>query len=268
MNTTMKKLTALLLAFVMLLSTAALVSCGDEEPTTDGGGNTPAKETVDTLAGKTPKELYDAALAQVSTLTNFEMVSEQIIYLPAYDISTNQSVISKVNGTDMYVKSTNDTTPDANMEVWYVGETYYGITQDVRFFAEITYDSLVEKYMPEGANADSALMNIPEAWLLNAKFVKESDSSYYIEFIVSGAEYLEYMNSTGLAAMVDGIENISYKIYFDGEGTLGDIITEFEMEVEGVAAEVKSVSAISAIGSTTITPPADTTGWQNLTGQL
>lgn len=121
--------------------------------------------------------------------------------------------------------------------------------------------------MPKGATAEGALMNIPSDWFVDVKFTKVSDNEYYLEFIVSGEEYKEYMNGA-LNDMVNGIENISYKVYFNGEGTLGSIVTTFEMEIMGVTASVTSTSTISNIGTTQITAPETDESWQNLTGKM
>ena len=142
------------------------------------------------------------------------------------------------------------------MEIWYVDDWMYLNSEDQKIKANITYDKLVEEYMPEGATGENALMNIPEDWFKDTRFFKDGDL-YYIEFIVSGEEYTTYMNGTALGDMAEGIaiEDISYKVFFTAEGELGDIVTEFEYEVEGLSCHAVSTSSITNIGKATITAP-------------
>lgn len=256
----MKKFLAFLLSSFMMISVIAFSACDFS--------NSSKKDDVDTLNGKTPEQLYALSLQTVAELDNFQLDAVQVIEMSSEGESgtMNQTVTSKKDGKNEYIKSTNDM-GTGEMEAWYVDETFYGILSIGKVYAEIPYEKYVEKYIPKGATAEGALMNIPSDWFVDVKFTKVSDNEYYLEFIVSGEEYKEYMNGA-LNDMVNGIENISYKVYFNGEGTLGSIVTTFEMEIMGVTASVTSTSTISNIGTTQITAPETDESWQNLTGMM
>ena len=249
----MKKILSLLLVLVMTCSMLLFVSCSDND-------------SVETLNGKTAQELYNEALNKVKGLTNYTMTAEQVITVQNQTV--NQTVISKVVGEDLYVKTNNDSAPSANMEAWYVGEMFYAIMGGVKAKANITKEEYREKFMPEGASGSDALMNIPADWFVDTKFIQESENSYYIEFIVSGEEYLKYFKSTALASYVDGVDDISYKVYFDAKGNLGDIVTELDAVIEGSDTHIISTSKITSIGTTTIVPPSNTDSFQDVTGMI
>ena len=281
----MTKLLAILLCLLMVFfSVFTLVSCDDKGPDDknaqvdkDNNENENKNDdddgsdgkTVSKLNGKTPEELYSLALEKVANLDNFRFDTTQVIEME-YDgqkMTMNQTVTSVKDGKNEYAKTTNDMSPETAMEVWYVDNVFYSIMAGTKFYANIPYEDYVENYMPEGATAEGSLMNIPESWFVDVKFNKVSSDKYYIEFTVSGEEYAEFMNNA-LVDMVDGIDNISYKVYFDGEGNLGDIITEFNMEISGIKAHTISTSKVSNIGTSKITAPATDNEWLDYTDKI
>ena len=282
----MKKILAILLCLLLIGSTLTLASCDeldflnkDEEssetlknPAPIDDDDPPSKPSgIETLNGKTPEELYEEALEKVSSYTNYTMTTEQIITMSfeGQEQDINQTLISKANGHDSYVKSTNDMTSNANTETWYVDEWLYTIQNDQRLKANITWQEMQDNYMPEGATGESSLMNIPEDWFVDVKFKKDG-SKYYIKFVVSGEEYLQYMQSTALGVQLQGVDDVIYKVYFDAEGNLGDIITEFDFVVTDsgytVDCHAVSTSKISNIGTTTIEAPEGS--FTDLTGYM
>lgn len=272
----MKKLLSLLLCLILVCSVFVLASCDatdndndDNNEPSNSDTNSDKKDDLSTLNGKTAEELYDAAIAKVAGLTNFEMTATQVITLTYEEdgdsFTMNQSIVSKMNGQDCYMKAENDSAPESNMEMWYVDEWMYVITNGVQNKANITWEDMQEKYMPEGANAEGALMNIPKEWFKDVKFEQEGNA-YYLEFIVSGEEYLTYMSSTSLGAYLDGVDDVSYKVYFDKDGNLGDIVTEFEFVVEGFRCHALSTSKIANVGTTVIDTPSG--NFNDVTGQM
>lgn len=253
----MKKFLSLMLCIIMIAATFSLVAC-------NGG------EDLTKLNGKTAEQLYNEALDKVKGLTNFELDATATISMELNNQTQTIDVktVSKMDGQNVYVKVDNDMDASANMEAWYVDEVFYGEAAGQKFKAEITYEDYVEKYMPEGATAEGALMQIPEAWFKDTKFIKTSDGMYYIEFVVSGEDYLTYMQNSALGSMLSNIaiDDISYKVYFDKDANLGDIVTEFSMTEQGVKMTATAVSKISNIGTTTITVPEEANSWNDLTG--
>lgn len=251
----MKKYFKLIVCLLMVLSLTLVTSCKKDD---GGSGNGP--DTVDTLNGKTAEELYQEALSKVQGLNNYTTNSTQVITMTmqGQKMTMNQTVVAKVNNLDSYSKMYNDMESSLNMECWYVDEWLYAVSAGQRFKANITHERFQNEFMPEGSNASDSLMNLPQSWFKDIKFHTESGNKYYIEFIVSGDEYKEFMSNTALGDMVNGIDDISYKVYFDESGELGDIITEFDYVVSGINCHAISTTSISDIGSTVVTAPSGT----------
>lgn len=254
----MKKLLALLLCLMLVCSAFVLTSC--DEPDLPKDSEDDDSNTLATLNDKTPEELYEETLERISSITNYEMTTSQVITMNVNgkDMTVNQSISAKMDGQEQYVKATNDTASEANMEIWYVDEWLYTINRGSQVKANISYEKMQTEYAPEGSDSSSALMNIPEHWFKDVLFQKEGDL-YYIEFIVSGSEYLQYMQSTALGDLVKDATDISYKVYFDADGNLENIVTECDYTVSQsgttVEAHLVATTTISNIGNVTITPP-------------
>lgn len=246
-------------------STPASVPGGtpDSTPSSVPGGtpdSTPDSKPsqIEDLNGKTPEELYAAALESVKGLTNYEMTTTQVITMTyqGMSIPMTQVVVSKMDGQNIYLETTNDFESSQNMTAWYVDEWFYVIQENVNAKANITYQEMQEKYMPEGATSDGALMNIPENWFKDIKFMKDGDK-YYIELVVSGEEYLEYMQSTALGNQLQGVDDVIYRVYFDANGNLGDVVTEFAFAMDGgIDCYAVSTATIENIGTTVIEAPS------------
>ncbi|MBQ2999247.1 MAG: hypothetical protein IJD64_02175 [Clostridia bacterium] len=276
----MKKIIALFLCMLLIGSMLILSSCDD---TSDDPAPTEQKDDsekkddppkgLETLNGKTPKELYNEALATLASYTNYQMTTTQLITMSAQGQSQdiNQIVITKMDGNESYVKMTNDMDSSANMETWYVDEWLYTISKGTSAKANITWEEMQEKFMPEGAGSDSALMNIPESWYKDIRFMEDGEN-YYLEFIVSGEEYCEYMQSTALGDQLQGVDDVSYKVYFDKDGNLGEIVTEFDYVVkEGsltIQCHAVSTSYISNVGNVSIEAPENADSFIDVTGRI
>ncbi len=271
----MKKFLSVLLCAVMLVMAFSLVACdkaGSGDKKTDLDKIEIGKE-IAKLGDKTPQDLYADALNKVKGLKSYEMTTTQLITMKIGEVeqTVNQTVISKMDGKNVYAKIDSEANESLNMECWYVNDVFYLKQASLTAKATIAYDDYVEKYMPAGSTADGALMNIPEAWFKDVKFVAAGEGQFYIEFIVSSADYLKYFETTALKdlmSQVEAMQDISYKVYFDKEGNLGDIITTFDMTVSGLTSSVTSTSKITGIDSTKITAPEGSESWQDVTGSI
>ena len=272
----MKKLIALFLCMLLIGSMLILSSCDDTSddpaPTEQKDDSEKKDDTpkgLETLNGKTPKELYNEALATLASYTNYQMTTTQLITMSAQGQSQdiNQTVITKADGNESYVKMTNDMDSSVNMESWYVDDWMYVIGNGARKKANITWEEMQEKFMPEGAGSDSALMNIPESWYKDIRFMEDGEN-YYLEFIVSGEEYCKYMKSTALGTQLQGVDDVSYKVYFDKNGNLGEIVTEFDYVVQGINCHAVSTSYISNVGNVSIEAPENTDSFIDVTGRI
>lgn len=250
----MKKIVSLLLCAVMLLATLGLSGCefGDERKKLDG---------------KTPEELYEETVDMLKDLDSYELHATLVISLGGQEI--NQTVISKRNGKNEYVKTDNDI-GEAEMEAWYVDDVMYGSMDGTMFQAKLPYETYVERFMPDGADAEGALMNIPEDWFEDIKFIKDEENkdTFYLEFKLSGEEYMKYFEKTDMDDMLDGVSDVFYRVYFDKDGNLGDIVTEFTMTVEGFEASVTSISTVTGMNETEITVPDKCKEWPDYTDRL
>lgn len=247
----MKKLFIVLLALTLAFASFSLVSCDKED----------GSKFVETLSGKTPEELYELSQAKLKEATSYSITSSQVITMTAggQKVTMNQSVVTKINGDNSYVKATNDFTPDANMESWYVDGIVYAAMNGVKNKAEISK----EVYMKEYMNADpseSTLLDIPESWFKNIKF-KQEGKDWVLVFDVDGSKWTETLGNIGLGGTIDG--NVKYKMYFDDNGNIGKLTTTFSMTVSGVKATCVSESIIK-IENVTITPPADADSYQTV----
>ena len=110
----MKKIAYLVLAVILAFSTAVLSSCNQNE-------NTDSEiETLETLAGKTPEELYSISRSKLAIATEYSVVTNQVITISgAGDTMTvNQNIISKINGDNIYVKTSDDDFDVEALTLW------------------------------------------------------------------------------------------------------------------------------------------------------
>ncbi len=268
----MKKISAIILVLVMAVSVFSFSSCG-----LLGGGNTfgngdsaenneEQRELVSTLNGQGPEEIYSSALTKTKSLFNFEFDTTQKITMGVFgsEITTTQYVTAKFDGTNIYIKVSNDMVPGANMEVWFVDGVCYAIGEGHKVYTTISEEEFENDFLAEGSfDIEEALMNVPKDWFKDLQFVKEGEHSFYLDFEMDASDYMEYMGGTELGGMLEGSVNVdvSYKVYFDGEGNLGNIVTSFIMDMAGIREEVESISVVKNIGTTTVTAPDTSVGW-------
>ena len=245
----MKKILTLVLCIALLASMLSLVSCSDEN-------------TADTLAGKTPEELYEASQVQLREASSYTVVANQDIIMSVGDqsMTMKQLVESKINGDNSYVKTQNDFDSSLNMEAWYVDGTVYANAFGQKLKANITKAEYMEQYM----NADpseSTLLDIPESWFENIKFEKDGEG-WVLNFVVSGEKYTETFANVGMqGAVISG--EVSHKVFFDADGNLVKVVTSFDMTVSGVSAHCDSISTVT-IGEVAISAPADASTYQEV----
>ena len=237
----------------MLFSVFALVSCNSSD---DDDGS---KKTVEKLAGKTPEELYELSRTKLAEATSYSVDSTQVITMTAgtESMTMNQSVISKIDGNNSYIKTNNDMESLANIEVWYIDGMLYGSLYGQKIKAEMDKEAFMQEYMDTDPS-ESTLLDIPESWFENIKFEKDGDS-WVLKFVVSGAKYTEVFENVGFGGEISG--NVKYNLYFDNEGNIQKMTTVFDMTMDGIQAHCDSVSYIT-IEQVTITPPEDADSYQ------
>ena len=140
------------------------------------------------------------------------------------------------------------------MEGWYVDGVVYTQKNGEKIKAELSKEDYYKNFLGNDANEDK-VFDIPESWFVDIT-IKPDGDEYYIAFTVSGAEYSELFKKTDLNASL--AENVDYKVYFDKDGKILRMETDFSMEIEGVVANTHSESIFENVGTTQkITAPAD-----------
>ena len=170
----MKKTLALILCLMLCMS-LFLVGCGENEG--GNGGNGGNAGGISTLAGKTPEQLYAAAIETLKTVSSFECDSTQKIVMSAQgqSMTMNQTIISKQNGHDVYVKTTNDMSPESEMEITYVDSMYYLIQNGQKIKKAISHDemdAMIEEIYG-GDMSSQTLLPLPEESFNNIFFKQE-----------------------------------------------------------------------------------------------
>lgn len=268
----MKKLLSLALALTLMLGAFALtlVSCGEEE--TPAG---PVDNSVATLAGKTPEELYNAAAEELADLTNFTATSSQVITMniQGLDMEIIQTVVTKATAfMNQSVSISNVTKMSYGGEVMEEpGESYAVIVADGLLYtnkdgkkikAPVTEDTIMN-YMPEGSSANGSIAMFPPSFFEGTKFKPNDDGTYTVAVTMNAQKYTEYFGD--VAANLGGtadIKKVVHNINFDKDGNLIDVVTDlyYSVTVQGVTVDAVAVSTtvITDIGTTAvITAPAD-----------
>lgn len=244
----MKRIISLLLALTLVLSMLALVSC-------KGGDNDNDNNTVETLAGKTPRELYEFYKEQLAVATKYYVSTAQVITVS--DVTANQTIINKLDGDNCYVEMHNDTTTAANMKIWYVDGIMYMDTSLGKSKCEYTKEQYLADYMDDDPS-ENTLLNIPESWFRDVKFEKENET-WVLNFVISASKYNELFDNINIGGSING--NVVYKVYFDTNGNMNKVTTSFDMTVSGSSAHCDQVSLIT-FDDVTITAPSDADSYQ------
>ena len=193
----MKKILAFIMAVVLTFS---LVACGNS-----GDDNT--KKGVELLAGKTPGELYNAAIDYIKALDNYEILIEAA-YKTAYEDEINEeysSTLHKCSGDSFYYLYKAD-----YYEEFFVhdGTTLYKNVNNVREKSDISYSDFMSSW--GGVTEEGMLIALPETSFDKKLFIPEGEE-YYVDFSISEAEYAQITGGTVEAP-------VTYRVYFDKDG--------------------------------------------------
>lgn len=253
----MKKIFALLLCFVLVFSVVSMTSCTEEELNA-------AKETLETLNGKTPEDLYEESRNALALAGSYEVISQSDIVIKMeylgqnMDMVMKQNTVSRVNGDDNYSKSTATTEMlsgeefDSDegsaetevMEVWYVDGICYGDIFGQKVKVALDKEEFLEKYMGKDPK-ETTLMDIPESWFKDIGFKKETNG-YSLNLTVSGEEYTKYFATAfedfPMEVNIEG--DVEYKLFFNSDGELTKATADFSFgcEIMGVTATATCTS--------------------------
>ena len=244
----MKKIISLLLTLTLAFSILSLVSC-------KGGEDGNSVETAKTLDGKTPKELHDALKANLKNATDCSITSNQIITADGFEM--NQTIIMKLDGDNGYVEIIDESDPSSTVLVWYVDGMLYANYGGQKVKCAYDKDKYMETYM--GTNpSESTLLDIPDNWFTDTEFEKDGDC-WVLRFVMGADSYNQLLDTLNVEGTITG--NVTYKLYFNTDGSINKLTTAFDMNVDGVNAHCDEVSYI-AIDNITITAPQDADSYQ------
>lgn len=200
----MKKLLAIVMAIILLLST---VACTAQEENDESNSETLKGEEL--LAEKTPKELYSAAIEYIKALTNYEVVLDSK-YKTTYEdeVSEESSVTThKCSGDTFEYKYIAE-----NYDEFFLhdGTALYKKVNNVAEKMEVSYDQFMEEW--GSITEDGMLMTLEDEKFEKKLFIPDGDN-YYLSFLITADEYTEMTGGS-----VEG--PVTYKVYFDNEGTV------------------------------------------------
>lgn len=199
----MKKIFAIVLAMAVLF---AFCACKSEKNEDTEESETGVK-ALDTLAEKTPKELYNEAMEYIKALTNYEIVIDSV-YKTEYEGETSEEVSNTVH------RSSGDTFyycyKSENYEEFFLhdGKTLYQTVNNVSEKKDISYADFMNEW--GSVTSEGMLIALDDSMLESKVFIPEGEE-YYLDISISEDKYYEMTQAT--------IEKpVAYRVYFDGNG--------------------------------------------------
>ena len=222
----MKRILALALAIFITL---AIVACDKNED----------NKELSVLADKTPKELYNSAIDYVKSLTNYEILIESN-YKTAYN-----DEISEESARTLHC-STGDSFYYSYQSEFYDeyfihdGTMLYQSINNIQERSEITYSDFMAEW---GSVTEDGLLIALEDSSLEGKLFIPEDELFYLDLNISEEEYAEITGGTVEAP-------VSYKVYFDSEGTLKLFERSMVYYYESILVEDNMKITINNVGTT------------------
>lgn len=165
--------------------------------------------------------------------------------------TVKQTITQSVCGDNSYFKLDG---LESKMEAYYVDGVVYAKTNGIKVKKEISKEEYYKEYLGDSANEDK-ILDIPESWF-SGIVIKPDGDNYYLQFSIDGEKYSELIGKTGVSVEISG--DVDYRVYFDKEGNIIKMTTDFEMGIEGFMTSTKAVSIFKNIGTTEpIKAPAD-----------
>ena len=204
----MKKIFAIILTALLLFSYTACSNSNSDESSGDN-----VKQGLQTLAGKTPLELYNSAIDYVKSLENYEILVDSK-FTTTYEGETSEetsSTLHKCSGDSFYYLYKADYYEEFFL---HDGTTLYKNINNISEKADIEYSKFMEGW--GSINESGMLIELGEASFNKKLFIPDGDE-YYLDFLISKEEYTEITGGS--------VESpVTYRVYFDKDGNL----TRFE----------------------------------------
>ncbi len=204
----MKKLLAMILALVLMLSFA---SCGEtqesesESESLNESASETSAPTFDTLAGKTPKELYNMALAQFMSMTNFSLdIKENMItsYVGMEDLVDEYDTNYKTDGAAVQFSN-------ADSELLYVDGFLYATVGSSKEKLSMSAEEFADDYT---LNREGLMLPLEDSCFDGVKFVLEGEL-YCLNILVAVEDFVKYVG-------FQTSNEAEYKVAFDANGNL------------------------------------------------
>lgn len=172
----MKKLTALILALCTILCMFTLAACGEEEPSSNNGGDTSVSENG---GNNTSGSVYDtvaAAIEKTLKAKSFEANVEDVLKTNLMGNESEVSVKANIKAAELDTdkpKVNYDSNSEYVMDCYYNGEwKYFGAEGQGTYKSQTSFaDFAAEIGMPQ-----AIIVELPEALFKDAKSDKSGDS--------------------------------------------------------------------------------------------
>ena len=212
----MKKILAIIMILIIALSCFA--SCGEGEKKTSNSqtnknpvqNNSPEGDELDTLAGKTPEQMYNATISALKAMTEYNIVLKNISRVnfsdePIVSEDSEEYLLSGGNAYIKYVSASGDAE-----EIWFVEDMIYSVTDEAKQKSKIDAKSFYSRYL---FDISTTIFPLSADYFENVKFVKQ-ESGYKLDFSITEEDYVKYYEAANLA------KSPSYEICFDSKGNI------------------------------------------------
>ena len=201
----MKKFLSLILAFVMIAFT--FTACNKSPK----GSETlqPSDVGLVTLADKTPKEAYDAAVAKINSMTVYDVEIKSAYTTSYLENSATTNVIEKyvTDGTTYFFSKEDDA--GSSIKMWHINGVAYSSQGEFNERLDISLDDYKYNYFISGSGL---IFSIDESAFTDVKFIQE-DENYVLNLTITPENYYKIA--------FDSIsENAICKIVFDSQANI------------------------------------------------
>lgn len=203
----MKKFFAIGLVIAILFAFCACNKNTDGDGETTGDTSSNAKKGVTELAGKTPGELYNAAMEYIKSLTNYEIIIDSA-YKTEYQGETSEEISQTVHrcSGDTFCYSYKS---ESYEELFlHDGKNLYKTVNTVSEKLDMPYEDFMSGW--QSITSSGMLIGLDDTFFEKKLFVQDGDE-YYLDITISKEKYYEMTEGT-----VE--EPVAYRVYFDSDG--------------------------------------------------
>lgn len=212
----MKRILAIIL--ILIMTASLFVSCGEKEEsssstsqTTQNTGNSDATvgDTLDKLAGKPPKEMYDATVSALDAMTDYHVAFKQTSKVNFGNEPIVKENIDeyKVNGNNAYIKYLSAS--EETEEIWLVDGTMYLSTDAGKDKTKMEATTFASRYL---LDMGTVIFPLADTYFTEAEFAK-TENGYKLEFSITKEDYAKY-------AQAELADDALYVLSYDDKGNI------------------------------------------------